>query len=53
MPGGETTGCTAKSALLSFATKNETACAASSAGPAEIAVAQPATVCAPASSATV
>ena len=49
----ETAGCTEKSALLSFVTRNESDCADSFAGPARIPVAQATTVCAPASSASV
>ena len=53
MPFEATAGCALKSALLSLLTLKVTVWPLSSAGPAEIAVAQLATLCAPASSLTV
>ena len=53
LPLASTAGCALKSALLLFVTMKLMTCALSFAGPALIAVAQPFTVCGPASSLSV
>ncbi len=53
VPFEATAGCAEKSPALSLPTTNETVCDDSSAGPGVIALAQPATLCAPTSSSTI